>query len=490
MTVESIPAFTGSQQYTMKEVLNMKKKNTEKLYDLIPSQQTMYLMVKYSFSKQLTQIPTSFSTDLDLDFDLLTKAFNIELERNDSLRIKFTKADKQMKQYFLPTMKMSKVPCKYFRSKEEQDAFFSKDAQIPVRFDKGDNFRIYFFKTADGNNGIYFNVSHLNMDALGVMIFYLDLLSVYRSLKYGQPMPKPLDSYEQYVQKELELQKNTEKMKKHEEFYKEYFAKGGEPIYAAVHGPAFLEKMRIKKKNPNLRVPAAYNPLYDKCNMITGHIGPEQTQKIYDFCRKNSIAPESLFMLGLRIHCSAINYRTPDVFMMATCSKRATLKEKNMSGCLVQPVQVRTIIPETATFMEGLHEYTSVRTQLYRHTDYPYITARDVSREMYNYSLIQGPACMMFSWIPIPTDLDGFMGGQKVNFDFRTYDLGRYFTPLYTICSPDPKDNGLNLNYMYRVKLSTKEQIEALHRDALRTIFTGIDNPDITVGELLDSCSK
>jgi hypothetical protein len=259
-------------------------------------------------------------------------------------------------------------------------------------------------------------------------------MAVYRSLMAGEELPAPLYSYEEYIQQELENVAKKKKWDKHEKWYREYFAKGGEPIYAAVHGPEFLEKQRIKKKDPNLRVPAAYNPIYDKCNLVQGKISPEDTSKIFDFCKVNSIAPESLFMFAMRTHCSAINYRTDDVFMMTTCSKRATLKEKNMSGCLAQPIQVRTIIPETATFEEGVGEYTRVRTDLYRHSEYPYITARDMSRDMYNYSLIQGPACMMFSWIPIPLDTESF--GLK--FDFRTYDLGRYFTPLYTICSPDP----------------------------------------------------
>lgn len=465
----------------------MKNEIPYKLYDLIPSQQTMYLMFKYTFSKQIAQIATSFSIqDVNIDFDLLTKALNIEFERNDSLRLRFTKVDKQIKQYFIPSFKMSRVPCKFFRSVEDQQAFFEKDAQIPVRFDKGINFRIFFYKTANAGGGVYFNVSHLNMDAMGVIIFYLDLLGVYKALLSGTELPDPLYSYEEYIAQELERAGNTKKMERHEKFYRAYFEKGGEPFYAGVHGPEFLEKYRKKKKDPNIRVPAAYNPLLDKCNMINGHIGPEQAKKIFDFCKERKIAPESLFMLGLRTHCSAINYRTDDVFMMATCSKRATVKEKRMSGCLVQPIQVRTIIPETATFEEALNEYTSVRTQLYRHMDYPYITARDLSRDMYNYNLIQGPACMMFSWIPVPIDLDAF----GIKFDFKTYDLGRYFTPLYTICSPDPVDKGINLNYMYRVKLSTKQQIEALHKNCLKTVLAGIDNPQITMAELLDACGK
>lgn len=461
----------------------MSKQLPENLYDLIPSQEAMYLMVKYSFSKQLTQIPISVTVDVDLDFDVMTKALNIELERNDSMRLKFTKQNGKAKQYFLPEMKMNKVPMKYFRSAEQQKEYLDKDAQIPVRFDKGECFRILFYKTAGVGSGIYFNVSHLNMDAMGAIIFFFDLMAVYRSLMGGTELPAPLYSYEEYVQQELENVASKKKWDKHEKWYREYFAKGGEPIYAAVHGPEFLEKQRIKKKDPNLRVPAAYNPIYDKCNLVQGIISPEDANKIFDFCKSNRIAPESLFMMGLRTHCSAINYRTEDVFMMATCSKRATVKEKRMSGCLAQPVQVRTIIPETSTFMEGLKEYTSVRTQLYRHIDYPYVTARDLSRDMYNYSLIQGPACMMYTWIPLPVNMDlGF------NFDFKFHDLGRYFTPLYTICSPNPATGGIVLNYMYRTKLSERSQIESLHKNAVKVILKGIENPDITVKELLDMC--
>lgn len=463
----------------------MKKNIPEKLYDLIPSQQTMYLMVKYSFSKQLTQIPTSFSVDRDLDFDLLTKALNIEFERNDALRLRYTMVDKQIKQYFLPSVKMNRVPCKYFRSPAQQEEFFAKDAQKPVYFLKDECYRIYFYKTVGGGNGVYFNVSHLNMDAIGAVAFYLDLIGVYRALLTGSELPAPLYSYEEYIQEELQKVSEKKKWDKHEKFYRDYFAKGGEPFYAGVHGPDFLEAYRAKKKDPRIRVPAAYNPIYDKCNMLSRHVNTEDATKIFNYCRENSIAPESLFMFGLRCHVSALNFRTQDVFMQATCSKRATVKEKRMSGCLVQPIQVRTIIPESYTFREGVNEYTKVRTQLYRHIDYPYITARDISREMYNYNLIQGPACLMFSWIPLPIDIE-----TDIKFDFKTYDLGRYFTPLYVICSPDPKDKGMNLNYMYRIKLSEKKQITALHNNALKVVLAGIENPDITCKELLDMCSE
>mgnify|MGYP003309648369 CR=1 FL=1 len=265
-----------------------------KLYNLIPSQQTMYLMVKYSFHKQLVQIPTSFTVDLDIDFDILQKAFDIETERNDSLRNKFVKTENGIMQYFLPKAKYT-IPVKYFSSVEEQEAFFSADAQKPVLFLKNDEtFRMYFYKTQGGGAGIYTNVSHMIMDAMGIVGMYFDLLRIYRALANGDEMPAPLDKYEDYIQAEFKSLSDKKKMAKHEKFYKEYFLRGGEPFYAGVHGPEFLEKFRKKKKNPSLRVPAAYNPIYDKSETIIEHISAEDAKKIFDFCMEKQIAPESL----------------------------------------------------------------------------------------------------------------------------------------------------------------------------------------------------
>ncbi len=461
---------------------NIDKAITEPLYDLIPSQQTMYLMVKFSFHKQLTQIPISFSVEEDLDFGLLKRAFNIELERNDSLRLRFVMVDKKIKQYFEKHKTLNYIQVKRFKNLEEQEAFFSKDAQKPVYFLKGETFRVFFFKTEGVGSGFYFNVSHLNLDAMGIVITLIDILRVYKALKDGTEMPEPLDKFEDYIKEEFARLSDTEKMKRHEDFYKRYFLKGGEPFHANVHGPELLEKYRKKKKNPNLRVPAAYNPIYDKCDMIVKHISAEDSKKIFEYCLEKKIAPESILQLGLRTYCSAVNYRTPDVFIQSLCSKRATHKEKNMGGCMTQPLQLRTIIPEDYTFEQALNEITSVRTSLFRHSAYPYGLALNLSREIYNYNMFQGPACMMFSWIPVPI-------GQAMpfKFNFRGYNLGRYFTPLYVITQPDPETMGITVQYMYRVKLATPQDIEKLHENMVRTVIAGIEDPNTKIGELLDN---
>ena len=78
------------------------------------------------------------------------------------------------------------------------------------------------------------------------------------------------------------------------------------------------------------------------------------------------------------------------------------------------------------------------------------------------------------------------MNDLPFKIDFTAYNLGRYFTPLYVISHPDPETQGIRINYMYRVKLSTEADIRALHENAVKVILAGIDNPDCTLGALLD----
>ena len=174
----------------------------KKLYPLTPSQQTMYFMIKYSLHKQVIQVPTSFSVGEKLDFRLLARALNIEIARNDCMRLRFVKENGDIKQYFLPEYKLDGVRCFNFKDEAEMNAFLDGDASTPVRFLKDETFRVYFFSCGD-KNGVYLNVCHMVMDAMAVSVFYRDLFAVYRSLKDGAPMPAPLAPFEEHIEKEL-----------------------------------------------------------------------------------------------------------------------------------------------------------------------------------------------------------------------------------------------------------------------------------------------
>lgn len=451
-----------------------------KLYDLIPSQQTMYIMVKYSIHKQVIQIPSAVVINEKLDFDLLKKALNIEFERNDALRLRFTKVDKEVKQYFLPTYSNNNIPVLTFKTKKEEEKYLEKDAQTPIKFLKDETFRIIFYRTHDSKTGIYFNVSHLVTDALGQAVFFADLLAVYKALKNGEEMPKPLYSYEEHMEREFKYLANEKLHAKDREFYIDYWKKDGEPMYAGVHGHDILDKAR--KKDPNIRVPAVFDPIHDKTQIIRRFVTAEDTEKIYAYCKQESVVPENVFLYGLRAHASKVNYRTPDVLNMLICSRRAVVKDKMMGGCVAQPLQIRVITEETDTFRQAVNKVADCRNTLIRHMNFPYLEARFLQQKEFGYSASQGPSSFMFSWMPI-----GF-AIKEHNFDaeFKSYSNGRFSMQLYIFAIPDPKSGGTDFIYMYRPHTISADQINLLHDNAMKAITEGIENPDITVGRILD----
>ena len=177
----------------------------QKVYPFTPAQEMIYFMLKYSFfHKQVIQIPASIVVKRKIDFDIMQKALEKEIERNDCMRLRFNKKGGKFTQHFEEKIEIGKIPVMNFKSEKEQEDFLTADAQKPIRFLKGETYRIYFFNTPDGRNGIYINVIHLAMDAPAVFIFFDDLLKVYEALESGGEMPKPLGSYETAIGKELE----------------------------------------------------------------------------------------------------------------------------------------------------------------------------------------------------------------------------------------------------------------------------------------------
>ena len=87
-------------------------------YELIPSQKTMVYMLKYSLHKQVTNVPTSFAVERKLDFALLRRALETEIERNDCLRLHFVKTRQGIRQSFLPDKPLGDVPVLHFRNRK------------------------------------------------------------------------------------------------------------------------------------------------------------------------------------------------------------------------------------------------------------------------------------------------------------------------------------------------------------------------------------
>ncbi|MBR4859049.1 MAG: hypothetical protein IKU08_07670 [Clostridia bacterium] len=458
------------------------KKIAGAVYELIPPQEMIQFMLKYSFfHKQVTQIPESIIVKKDIDFSLMEKAFNIEIERNDCLRLRFFKEKGKIKQYFLPEYKISNIPVLNFKSEQERIDVLTADARKPVRMVKDETFRVKFFRTHDNRCGVYVNVHHLVMDNAAVFTFFSDLFAVYDSLSEGAAMPKPLGKYEDIIKKELAYVADPENFRREEKAYREYMEKDGEPLYLGVEGPKFLEAERIKKKNPDIKAPSLFDPIHDKAELTKYNIPYDDSQKIFEFMKENGVSGECLVQIGMRLHVSKINNRHNDTYFIVLCPRRRTLAEKRAGGTLAAPLPQRIVLPETTTFREALEKMAEVQFWAFKHMDYPYLEYRALQQKMYNYPAAAGASTMMFSWFPLEV---GSM--NKWEYEFEGYSLGRYIMVLYSFAMKDTHSGCLKLSCMHRTKFVSVEDIESFHRGTANALKLGVENPDMTLGEIMD----
>lgn len=464
------------------EDLRMKKNIKGKVYDLIPPQDMIQFMLKYSFfHKQVTQIPESIIVTKEIDFDLMKKAVNIEIERNDCLRLRFFKEKGKVKQYFLDRFVVDDIPVLNFSSLDEQMKVLTEDAQIPVHYLKDETFRIKFFRTGDGRYGIYLCVHHLVMDNAACFVFFNDLLGVYDCLKDGSPMPKPLGKYEDRIVKELAYAADKSNFEREAEAYTEYMTKNGEPLYLGVEGQKFLEAERKKKKNPNIMAPSLFDPFHDKSGFTKKVIPQDKSKVIFDYMDKYGVSGECLVQLGMRLQLSKMNNRHNDTYFITLCPRRRTLSEKRSGGTLTAPLPWRVQIPEDITFNEAIQKMNEVQAWAFRHMDYPYLEYRELQRKIFNYNAAAGASTMMFSWFPLDNNTM-----NKWEYEFVGYSIGRYVMVLYTFAMKDVYNQTLKITYQHRTKFVTEDDINSFHEGTEKALFLGASNPDMTIGEILD----
>lgn len=452
------------------------------VYPLIPPQEMIQFMLKYSFfHKQVTQIPDSIIVSQKIDFDVMTEAFNIEIERNDCLRLVFFKQNGKIMQYFRDPYRIGSVPVYNFKSDEEREKVLTADAQKPIKMLKGEIFRLKYFTTYDGRYGVYINIHHLVMDNAAVFAFFNDLFAVYDHLKNGKPMPKPLGSYEDRIKRELAYVEDKSNLEKEKAAYTEYITRNGEPLYLGVEGPKLLEAERKKKKDPSINAPSLFDPIHDKAELTKTTFSPELSEKFFAFCENNNVSPECLVQLALRMHLSKINNGHLDTYFICLCTRRRTLVEKRSGGTVTAPLPWRVHLEEDETFMSALDKMADAQVWAFRHMDYPYLEYRDLQRELFNYSAAAGSSTMMFSWMPInEKSINGW------EYEYVGYGLGRYIMVLYTFAMKDAHTGCLKISCLHRTKFVSVEDIKALQNGTKRALEIGLENPDISVKKLLE----
>lgn len=461
----------------------MKPTEGTPVYDLIHSQQMVQFMWRYSIHMQSTQIPFAIAFDEELDFKVLARAVNIEIERNDCMRLRIIREGFRIKQYFMDDFKLEKIILKEFSSKQEQTEYFDNDASRKLDIFNGETFRIIFFRDCKGKCGIYMKASHIIMDFVAVFLFFKDLMAVYDSIKNGEPMPKPLAKYEDIIKKELADEGLAERIKRDTEALAERVRLDRRPAYNGIRGQELLEKQRKLLMNKKLDVPHSYLPVWDKTHLVKFRLDDEQSGKISAFIKENNLSAECVIQLGFRIYLSKINGHTNDSLFWVLCPRRKTVKEKRCGGTLASPLPWREILDNNSSFLEASKQLGETQAFIFRHSEVPFTVVRQMERDEFGYALMQTANDMMFSYLP-SSGKDSF--GDR-NFELTAYNFGYYVMPIYALVLQDSCSGRYGFSYIHRLWITDDSDIRNFHEGVVRTILQGVTNPEKTIEEIMEA---
>lgn len=458
----------------------MKPQHNEQIYNLINSQEMVRFMWKYAIHRQSTQIPLSVAFDEPLDFGLLARAVNIEIERNDCLRLRIFRQKGKIKQFFLNKYRLRKILLKDFSSKEEQEKFFDADASRKLDVFGGETFRIAFFRTEGKSHGIYLLASHMIMDFAAAFTFFKDLMAVYDSLKNGTELPKPLSKYEDIIKKEQDNPELEKRIEKQYELLREKVLPDRLPAYNGIDGQKELERQRRLLHNKNLFVPHAYIPFRDSTHLVKCRLNDSDSKVISDYIRENHLSAEWVIQLGFRIYLSKINLHSNDSLFWVLCPRRRTVKEKRCGGTLASPLPWREILDDDKSFSETVKQLGETQAFLFRNSDVPFTEIRRMEQELYGLALMQSANNMMFSYLPSSENAFG-----ERDFDFTAYNFGHYVMPIYALTMQDSKTKRYSFSYIHRLSLTTDEDVHRFHDGVVRTLLAGVTHPEKTIGEII-----
>ncbi len=462
----------------------MKPQKNKTIYHLIHSQDMVQYMWRYTLHMQATHIPFSLVFDEELDFSLLVKAVNLEIARNDCLRLRLFRQGLKIREYFLDEYRLEKIPLKTFRTRQEQERVLDADASTKLDVFGGETFRVIFFRAPGGGSGIYLNASHMIMDAMAAFMFFKDLLAVYDSLKNGTPMPRPLSRYEDIIASEQDNPALEEHLAKEGKILEDWVVMDRRPVFNAMNGPKVLDRHSRLVHKKDLNMPFVYMPLNDKTHLLKLRLSREDSAKIDAFVAENRLSPEWVVQLGMRLYLSAINRHANDSLFWVLCPRRKTVKEKRCGGTLASPMPWREILREDKTFRQTLDQLAQTQAFLFRHSDVPYLTVRETELRRFHLTLLQSANSMMFSYLPLD---ENTFGGRK--YEIAGYNIGYYVIPVYTLALRDPFEKRYVFSYIHRLWLTTDEEVERFHAGVVRTILAGIENPEKTLGEIMEEVS-
>ncbi len=325
---------------------------SEILYSLTNPQKSIWLTGEFYKGTSIENITGSVIVSQKVNFDILKKAINLFVKKNDSFRLKFVLKGDVVKQY---VDSYTEFDIETVLVSSDKDVECLERQICDARFKTLGNFLFSFklFKFEDGHGGFIINAHHLISDAWTAGLVVNEIMGYYESLQNGENISEELNpSYIEYIESENKYL-NSEKFEKDKAFWNETFQ--------TVPDPATIPSVNLE--NSKEISCASKRKLFN--------IPKETINLINDFCKSRKASVFNFFMGVYSLYLSRVSGL--DEFVIGTpILNRSNFREKQTTGMFISTIPFKVCVDTTKSFSNFIAEMSSDFSKIYRHQKYPY----------------------------------------------------------------------------------------------------------------------
>ena len=457
-----------------------------KKYPLTPAQKMHYNWIRKYGTQQVSGLSIVASLQANLDFDLLKKCIQLEIKRYGCMRVRFTKPDKngdilqylsEDENYDIPLKDLSEMTMDKADETMQSWAYNTFDGDdIPM-------FEIFLMKLPDGYNGFFLHMDHRLIDSCGVTVLTNDIMSLYTHFRFDAPMPADLADYETVLQNDLKKASNEKRFLKDKKFWDDLIDKWGEPIYSDIAGPATLTASRQAHNNPALN--CADIELKNLFVEVKDYkLESDGAKQLFDFCQNHQLSMTNLLLLGIRTYLSKVNNGQKDISIQNFISRRSTHDEWTSGGSRTIMFPCRTVIEDDTDFLEAAYQLQNMQNQIYMHSNYdPDLIYEEIEKRYGTPKNTTYESCYL-TYQPLPVKMENpYL--KDIPMYCKWFANGAATKKMYLTVS-HTEDGGMNFSYHYQVADLTEKQVELFNYYLMRIIFRGVEQPNLTIGEIIN----
>ncbi|MBQ4427613.1 MAG: peptide synthetase [Oscillospiraceae bacterium] len=456
-------------------------------YPLTAAQRVHYYTVSACGRDELLNIATGFYIEFDdVDFDTLRECIYDGYNKFESMRLRIVKDEEGNPVQFIAPTEDREIKLVDFSSWREEDAHeeMKRWSRIPLYMNGGPMNEIVMIRLPGGYNGLYMKVHHMTMDSSAIISFYSYVLNLYCFKKFENiEAPKSPKSYLAQLKLDLAYEAGSPALERDRKFWLEKLEEP-EPIYTPFSPRNRLLELREQMGNPNLRSCYATGDI--EADIKVYDLEDEPSKQLLEFSRNYRIPVASILLLGLRTTFSKFAGGEKDVSVKNAVARRGTLLESQSGGTRIHFWPLRTVIEPETTFLDALKIIQAKENALLRHANYDPIRYMAETAEHYKCPQGTGYECTTLTYQPMSAASLKGHAIPDMNFKSMWYSNGVAMQHIYITVMHRPTDNGFGFHFEYEKNSVSLDEIEKLYYYLCRAIFRGIQNPDITIGEILE----